>query len=665
VTLVRLLLRTALAALVVTGVLVIPTPQPVRAGDGDPEIALLEQSPAWVAPGGDALLRLDVPAALIPPGEQVTLRLRIHRAVTTTTAFARTVEGDRLGNRIDSTYEQPLDAFLRDAQGAVYVAFGLAGSTRDPAFNVRAPGVYPLEIALRSDETLSSLVTWVVVADPAAPPANATRLASVWNVTSPPVRDPTGAADPELAADFEPGGRLDDIAGLLDDPNLTPITLAIGPETIESWAALAQTDGRLASGLARVQQAAASPTTQLLPAPYVPIDLTSLEAAGLGTALPNQLRTGAAVLEQVTGVAPSSRTAFLAPVDAPVLAHARDLLIDRVGIRASALANVDADDTLQPFTLAAGDGTARAVATNPEYEELLTSHTSPALRALRVLAALAVLTFEREDAPSGVVLAAPDHWAPDPATQRALLRGLTGHPYVVPVTLDTLFADVPEATDDGAPVLRPLAPHEPEAFPVGAAAYAGARRELNGVRSSLGPDDPSVLLGEHALDLALSSDNSPRQAADDLAVVAGATDALRQGVNTAARRVTLTARRANVPVSFVNTTGRPVRVRVQLASEKLLFPEGSEQVVEMPDGTSTEQFAVEARAYGTFTMTVSLASADGSVRIGPPTRISVRSAGFSGSGAALTAGALLVLALWWGNHFRRTRRARRAALSDD
>ena len=59
-------------------------------------------------------------------------------------------------------------------------------------------------------------------------------------------------------------------------------------------------------------------------------------------------------------------------------------------------------------------------------------------------------------------------------------------------------------------------------------------------------------------------------------------------------------------------------------------------------------------------MTVTLTTGDGALRMGiPPTRVTVRSAVFSGIGAALTVGALLFLALWWGNHFRRTRRAAR------
>ena len=60
-------------------------------------------------------------------------------------------------------------------------------------------------------------------------------------------------------------------------------------------------------------------------------------------------------------------------------------------------------------------------------------------------------------------------------------------------------------------------------------------------------------------------------------------------------------------------------------------------------------------------MTITLESPDAQVQLGPPTTVTIRSAVFSGIGIALTLGALLFLAAWWGNHFWRTRRARRRA----
>ena len=89
----------------------------------------------------------------------------------------------------------PVSVPPRDAQGAVVVTFGLQGSLTTAALRrVDVPGVYPLELALRTDETLASFVTWIVVADPLATPADTdpVRLASVWSVVAAPLRDADG-----------------------------------------------------------------------------------------------------------------------------------------------------------------------------------------------------------------------------------------------------------------------------------------------------------------------------------------------------------------------------------------------------------------------------------------------------------------------------------------
>ena len=96
---------------------------------------------------------------------------------------------------------------------------------------------------------------------------------------------------------------------------------------------------------------------------------------------------------------------------------------------------------------------------------------------------------------------------------------------------------------------------------------------------------------------------------------------------------------------------------------------GNDVVITLPLGHWTAPtdrrapFPVIARTSGTFAMTITLESADGSLPLGQPTRVTIRSAVFSGIGIALTLGALVFLAGWWGNHFWRTRRARRRALA--
>jgi len=190
--------------------------------------------------------------------------------------------------------------------------------------------------------------------------------------------------------------------------------------------------------------------------------------------------------------------------------------------------------------------------------------------------------------------------------------------------------------------------------------YVDAKSALAALESSIDPTSPGFDQGERALLLALSTAQSSETAAEQLAVIDAGVQQLNAGITTTRKRVTLTSRKADVPLSFRNDTGRPVRVRVNLDSTKLLFPDGDEFVLDLPEGNSVERFAVEARTSGTFTMTVTLTTEDGRLPIGAPTRVTVRSAVFSGVGAALTVGALIFLALWWGNHFRKARRARAA-----
>ena len=412
------------------------------------------------------------------------------------------------------------------------VAFGLAGSTREPALDIRAPGVYPLEVALRTDETLASFVTWIVVADPAAtvPPV---RLATIWNVTSAPVLDATGAPDRKVVAELSPGGRLDDVATVLDDAGSMPLTVQVGPETLESWNTLSQSDARLAPGVGRVENAVARPTTQLLPAPYVPIDLTSLEAAGLGSQLPNQLRTGAAsaratdagVAQLAHGVHRSRRRGH---------ARSRARSPRRSGRGPGAVGREHLAGRRARTRSSSRRATARcargrdesAVRRSPRDRRLPRApHPAPARGALgpRVRA--------RRTQPASCSRH-PTDGSPTSRPRPDLIHGLAGHPYVQPVTLDDLFTTVPEATSDGVPVTHALAPHDPARFPITAARYNQVDTELAGLRSSLGPEAEDVLRGEHALDLALSTDNSTRTAEADLRVVTDAADELQRSVST-------------------------------------------------------------------------------------------------------------------------------------
>src|SRR5690242_21816511 len=139
------------------------------------------------------------------------------------------------------------------------------------------------------------------------------------------------------------------------------------------------------------------------------------------------------------------------------------MLVGRFVVRDTALVPVAESRTpAQPFVLATSGGAAPAAATDSGIERLLTGPGSPALRAQRVMAALAEIAYEAPSQARGVVLAMPTDWNPEAGAVAILLRELARNPLIRPATLDTLFSEVaPAQTEDGAPLRRQLSQTAP------------------------------------------------------------------------------------------------------------------------------------------------------------------------------------------------------------
>ena len=243
-----------------------------------------------------------------------------------------------------------------------------------------------------------------------------------------------------------------------------------------------------------------------------------------------------------------------------------------------------------------------------------------------------------------------------------MLAGLRDNPFINPTTLDGYFAAAPaDVNDDGSPIVTPLVPIRPHPPTVTVRQLQAANEALASFRSLVGSEDPRVKQGEHAILIASSSALDPKIAGHELATIDAAAQGFLRSISTTGRTITLTSRTARIPLSFRNDTGQKVRVRVHLMSSKLTFPEGADQVLELPPQNTTRRFLVQARTSGTFTMRVTLTTADDQFTIAT-TEMTVRSTAFSSIGLFLTIGALAFLAFWWGNHIFRSRRSRRAAL---
>ena len=64
--------------------------------------------------------------------------------------------------------------------------------------------------------------------------------------------------------------------------------------------------------------------------------------------------------------------------------------------------------------------------------------------------------------------------------------------------------------------------------------------------------------------------------------------------------VTITSSKAEIPISFRNTSDQDVTVHLKLESDRLLFPEGAERDITLPASRNTTvRVAVETRGSGT------------------------------------------------------------------
>ncbi|HZJ28136.1 MAG TPA: DUF6049 family protein [Acidimicrobiia bacterium] len=635
----------------------------VAGAAGAPRAAVsLISQPAWTELGGTLALGLRFDGDI----SGLDVRVISHRAITSRIDFEETVGGKRLGGTL-ATVEVPAGAVPAGPDGPFLelplTATGAGGSA--PGLSINRNGVYPLEIDLVDPDgnSVNGFVTHVVAVPPTAPGASAIgsplEVAWVWPMAEPPAYRPSGKTDRDVVEELGPLGRVGEIAAALADAEGVPLTLAPGPETVESWAVIEADKPVIGPGLAALRSASLS--NQTLRGPYVPLNAQALDAAGLGAQVAPEYAAGADALNGTLDVRVDPRTAVASPVSPATLARMWELNTDRVIIEPDALVGVSNKFTPAAPVMLMSEGHAfTAAVADAQLAELLTGDAPVALRAQWFLSGLAVIANELPNLTRGVVVLPDPSWDPPEALLTTVLAGLRGNPLVRPVDIDTFFDTVPIAEDD---TVRELAtPQTQPPLAVTQTRYREAESQLTALRNLVGREDPRVRAGKRALLVSLSSAwrgaAGIRRANAELAIIDRSLGDLVHGVAVPERRtLTITAREAEIPVSFQNNTGQPVRVEVTLTSDKLLFPDGSSQILDLPPRNTTARFAVEARASGTFPLTLEVTSPDGRV-IFSRSQITVRSAVVSNVGVILTVGAIAFLAIWWLNHARRRRRVR-------
>jgi hypothetical protein len=641
-------------------------PQPVG-------LSLVSQS-TWVGLHDTFRMRLHIEQPALAANPNAEILVRIHQSATSRSGFDDAIANEDLGGTLYVPPQIPLSTLRRSASNNVDVAYGLPGSDTSPRIRISNPGVYPVEVQLVNTGTATRpFVTWLVVVDTDAdraiekPLSVGFVLAAVAN----PMVLPDGTDDPRVVKEMSAGGRLDKVAEVLNSTSHFKYSLVLGPETAQAWKRLSAHNARAALGFRRVRASAlrSESEVEVLPTTYVPIDQSSVIASGLGQYLGDQYVAASAALRSALGKNPSptpAKSAFIdaAPTSDAVVNQLRQLLNVGIGVREQALIPVTHPfSPAQAFVLETTGGESPAIATAPFIEDLFKGNDSSALRAQRVVAALAEVAYETPSIARGILVAPPEDWFPDVTMMQTVIRALSSLPLVQPVTLDGLFASISTELSDGSEMQRRLAPATPAPTPADPTEYQTTANELAAYADVVGAADPVVMRARAALLVSLSTNISPERAHEALANINDEIHSFTSSVTADEKRITLTSRRADVPLTFENNLrpARPVKVRVHLDSSKLTFPNGADQAVTLKPGSNTIRFSVEARASGTFPMTITVTSPDGRLAFGEPVQVSVRSAVFGGWAVGLTIAALVFLGGWWANHFRRTRRLRRQA----
>jgi hypothetical protein len=660
-----------LAALVVTGAAV--GGGPAAAQGASPSFALAGQSP-WIAPNAGFVMRFA--ATNVPPGSQVAVT--VHDALRSRTAFDDSIDGGSLPptrDRQTFPFDQlPVDAATGDRLLTL------------PTTGLGSDGVFPLEVDLRSsaDDSLAHFVTHVVVApldaDGALSVGQPLNVAWVWPLQAEPAYvTPPVIVNPRTLADLEPAGRLGRQAAELAANTDVPLTLAPSPETLDAWAALAQTQKiqGLAEGVDGLRAAALR--NQVLAGPFVPLDLPSLLHAGLAdlvtsstTTGPSELTRGVATLEEFLGAHVDPSTALPGPLDASSLSILQSASVRQLVLDGSALAPEPEKYTpAHPYkmrTVAGDDSSAvTVVATDTGLEQFLTGDDSPALRAAHLLSGLALVAGEQPSIPRGIAIANPTDWDADDAFVSAVLAGLRGNPLLHPTTVEGLLENVPVETvdgePDGTPVYRELATYAPPAAPVTAAQYAKGVQSRDAVAALVGVADTRTQGADRALAssvaAAWANPAGRVKARQLLASIRGSVAGYLGQVQVQPQStVTITSSKAEIPISFRNTGDDDIEVHLKLESDRLLFPDGAEREILLPhQHNTTIRVEVETRGSGTAPVTLTVTT-PGGLAIGKPTVIKVRSSFVSGVGVFLTVGAVVFLVIWWGWDIRRRRKKR-------
>lgn len=314
-----------------------------------------------------------------------------------------------------------------------------------------------------------------------------------------------------------------------------------------------------------------------------------------------------------------------------------------------------------------------------------TSTSDDQLRAQHVIAELALIeTLTRDVAQRGTPIAVPPETTQ--ATLVAVLNELAASSRLAPTLVTTLFDSPPHRDSDGAPVL-----YTPRSAPSTndgrllqrrnntIANYAAIDERNTGYASLFGAAGPDPQQARTAAEIAnlrreaatlLANDFTEAQRSAATRAVRTEFDRLLDRVaNQSSRRVTLTARSQEIPISLVNDTGRPITISMIVETENADLPRAKrdpnvparqvlQELISISGRVHEQPVTVATKGPGRYSMLVRLQTPSGYEF--SRTRYTLQATSIGALGKALTAGSLLFLGIWWAATISQNNRKRSA-----
>lgn len=632
----------------------------------EPELRLVATTP-WLDPDGAIVVSVELPPGL---PDDAALEVTVHEALRHRTDLRQTLDRSRLGGRLTTETLGTVDE-LGVADGGevtaeIPIRSGPPVPDEPPRLGIANAGVHPVDVAVvEPDGTrVEELVTYVV-----RPPLDLDEaIAAKVVLVQPFDAAPSHAVDGTATVDRATRERWTVAASALAGEPELPVVLAPRPETIEGLRQGGALDLALLDALAELatRGAVAEQT-------FVDVELDGALRAGLDDDLAAQLARGHEVIDRALAVEPSHGLWVAGPDLTPrALSWLVGAGIDTLVVPHQALTPLETDDPHdrplgQPVRISGAGATAVALVTDEQLQSHQGSSGDPVLDAQRLVADLALDWFDDPTAPrSHVVILDEDG---DPRFTETLRRFVATSPLLEADTPVGAISSTPLATNgssgEATRILTLSLAADSTDVDLGQLRrdLDLARLTIASVHSVFPGDDELFARYETVLAVLPSVHLSALDRSTMLVELSDEMDGLLDGIQLPERRaITLAARDGTIPLTFTNESGREAVVAVRLESEKLVFVAGDRVEVPLPEGTTTVEIDVKARASGAFPLEITMETPEGGVELSSA-QYTVRSTAVSGIGVAISVAAIVVIGVWWARTARRARAEHAAAAS--